>query len=80
MSQAEIGPCWAGRKAFFGGRWTVPCREFGIHLILSAPGAPEVELCEQHFQQVNAAGLVTMPYVGSSESEARRIIGEAMGG
>lgn len=38
---------------------------------------PEVKLCEAHFQQVNAAGLVSMPYLGG-EGEARRIVNEAL--
>jgi hypothetical protein len=44
--------CAAGRTAFFGGRWTVPCPITGRHRVASAQGEG-IMLCDDHFRQVN---------------------------
>lgn len=62
--------CMAGRTAFFGGRWSriPPCARQSEHRITAPPGDPTtyppIELCEGHFRQVLAAGLITQPYAG----------------
>lgn len=54
--------CDAGFSAFFSGRWDgmAPCENKGFHLVmdLDASNDMEVLLCEEHFRQVHAAGLV----------------------
>lgn len=58
-------PCWAGRKAFAGGRWTTPCPRSMLptHVITDpdTPGAPEILLCTFHYEEVLALGFVTEP-------------------
>jgi hypothetical protein len=44
--------CAAGRTAFFGGRWTVPCPITGRHQVGSSQGGA-IMLCDDHFRQVN---------------------------
>lgn len=66
MSNAIIPPqflCYAGRQAFFGGRWPMPCHEFGRHEVRTVedPGVTKVRLCDEHFEQVQAAGLIDFP-------------------
>jgi cyanophycinase-like exopeptidase len=63
--------CDAGRTAFFGGRWKLPCATDvdatgRIHVIYAGHGAAavKIELCDKHFDEVNRAGLVTEPYAG----------------
>lgn len=69
---AEEDMCWAGWKAFLGGRWKLPCVHEGIHVI-GAPGLEKpVRLCEKHFQEALALGLVTDPYIGDEEYQRRR--------
>ena len=59
----------AGREAEFGGRWTEPCPELGRNLIASeGPELPVIHLCDGHFAEVNAAGMVTEPFVGEGEA------------
>jgi hypothetical protein len=59
----------AGREADFGGRWTEPCPEIGRNLIGSeGPHLPVIELCDEHFAQVNEAGLITEPNLGEGEA------------
>jgi hypothetical protein len=60
--------CDAGRVAFFGGRWPLPCptdvdAAGRIHVIYSESGE-SIELCDAHFDEVNRAGLVNNPYAG----------------
>lgn len=59
--------CAAGRWAFFGGRWLgiPPCKDYPRHHIMCELPGNGIDLCERHFQQVLAAGLVTHPYIGN---------------
>lgn len=71
--------CEAGRTAFFGGRWRgiSPCQQigrnrisgFGPPIVLNGRELTEINLCDEHFRQVNAAGLVTMPYAGYQDPD-----------
>lgn len=64
--------CMAGRAAFFGGRWRDPCPEDGRHVI-GFEGSPIViRLCDLHFGQVHAEGLVTEPNVDPDEFYRRQ--------
>lgn len=65
-------PCAAGKTAFFGGRWTVLDAHdaIGRHVIGSDIGVA-IHLCDEHFQQVLEAGLVTEPYIDEAEFERR---------
>lgn len=62
---SEWEPCWAGRKAFAGGRWKTPCTRSMLptHVITDpdTPGAPEIRLCTHHYEEVLALGLVEEP-------------------
>lgn len=74
----------AGRVVFFGGRWKTPCpgRHDPIHVIATDEGGPsalaeligadEIRLCERHYREVEAAGLVTEPGPFSREELERR--------
>lgn len=63
--------CWAGRDADFGGRWTKPCPSVGRNLI-GAPGLLNpIQLCDPHFAEVNAAGLVEEPFMDPDEFDRR---------
>lgn len=66
-------PCAAGRTAFFGGRWArgYPCPNDGRHIVAAEVGPP-IPLCDRHFEQVLAAGLVSEPYINPDEFERRR--------
>lgn len=52
--------CDAGFIAYFGGRWREPCQERGFHVVMDLDASNDMEalLCEEHFRQVHAAGLV----------------------
>lgn len=65
--------CDAGRVAFLGGKWVLPCpadvdRAGRIHVIyagnVASSDVAKIELCDAHFDEVNRLGLVTEPYVG----------------
>lgn len=60
---AGVELCDAGRFAFFGGKWFWPCPLPGIHQVLGHETTPYAEplLCDDHFEQIQAAGLVTDP-------------------
>lgn len=65
--------CAAGRTAFFHGAWTEPCElptEHQHHIIT---GIMNVDLCDTHFAQVNAAGLVTDPYITRDAAEQKAV-------
>ena len=71
MADDDVWECAAGRTAFFDGAWTAPC---GLptehhHVIIAVD--TRIELCDTHFAEVNAAGLISDPYV--SEEEAARL-------
>lgn len=57
--------CWAGRWAFNNGNpdWAVPCPDAMLvqHMVTDpdAPGAPRILLCNRHYLQVLAQGLIT---------------------
>lgn len=72
MSRVPENTCAAGRTAFFGGRWKLPCPYKGdvIHVI-AAPEFPGLRLCPRHFEQVNEAGLVAEPYIDPDEFDRR---------
>lgn len=65
--ESAFEPCWAGRKAFLGGRWMIPCDRSMLptHVITDpdTPGAPEIKLCDYHYTWLmeDAPGLVTEP-------------------
>lgn len=63
-------PCDAGRDAFFEGLWGEPCPEPAVHLIGSDVGIT-VALCEKHFAQVDAQGLVDELDIGPVEYDRR---------
>lgn len=58
--------CEAGKRADFGGRWTEPCFEQGIHAIAN-PEMDPILLCDRHFREIYAAGLVGEPNIGFEE-------------
>jgi hypothetical protein len=67
--------CDAGRIAFFGGQWTMPCladveKAGRVHVIYAASG-DKIELCDEHFDQVNRAGLVSEPFAGRDQVRQR---------
>lgn len=69
--------CWAGRWAFFGGQWMgiPPCPLPPIHVIGGGNNEVieiEIHLCDPHFQQVNAAGLVDQPFEDPEKYKRRR--------
>lgn len=61
--------CAAGRTAFFGGQWREPCElpTENHHVIISVD--VRIELCDTHFHEVNAANLVTDPYISEDGAE-----------
>lgn len=64
--------CWAGRRAFLGGRWKVPCPAIAIHVIATPePDMPVIRLCDDHFNEANEAGLVTNPFMDPDEFKRR---------
>jgi hypothetical protein len=65
-----IPVCHSGRTAFFGGAWTEPCPEPGRHVV-GSPSADPIRLCDEHFRQVNEAGLVTEPFIAPTEFDRR---------
>ena len=62
--------CHAGRTAAFGGRWIEPCLISPSHKIGRTGGDPIV-LCDEHFQQVEAAGLVSDANIGKQDFAQR---------
>jgi hypothetical protein len=62
--------CAAGRSAFFGGSWTEPCDRTSIHSI-GSPKAEPIWLCDEHFQEVKAAGLVKEAFIDETEFQRR---------
>lgn len=58
--------CEAGKRASFGGRWTEPCNRYGRHAIANE-GIDPIVLCDEHFAQVERAGLVTDVNIGWGE-------------
>lgn len=74
MSEAEDQArfCWAGRWAFFGGLWDRrrPCPLPPAHQIANELMEP-IQLCDPHFKQVEAAGLVTDVDIGVEAFEER---------
>lgn len=58
--------CDAGRRARFGGRWTVPCLRLSTHdLAFStesfgprAPDTPILHFCSEHMTELIAAGEI----------------------
>lgn len=62
------GKCWAGRLAFNMGNpdWREPCQDpMEIsHVVCftdAGPEAPQIELCNRHYLQVLAQGLIDEP-------------------
>lgn len=57
--------CWAGRWAFNNGNpdWATPCPDAMLvqHVVTDpdTPGVPEILLCNRHYHQVLAQGLIT---------------------
>ena len=62
--------CDAGRSAGFGGKWRTPCPDKAMHYITS-PALPPIKLCDRHFQEVAAAGLVKDQNIGPEEYDRR---------
>ena len=62
--------CQAGRECGFGGKWTTPCPNEAIHGITS-PARPPILLCDRHFKEVNAAGLIVDENIGKEEYDRR---------
>ena len=66
-------PCAAGTTAFFGGRWKLPCFRVGNNVIGANDSGinATVALCDEHFAEVNAAGLVDEPYMDPHQWERK---------
>jgi len=62
--------CQAGRRCGFGGKWVTECPEEAIHAIAN-PGSPPILLCDQHFREVAAVGLVLDQNIGEEEFDRR---------
>lgn len=64
VQAAQARHCWAGRWAFNNGNpdWARPCPDAMLvqHLVTDpdTPGAPEIMLCNTHYLQVLAQGLI----------------------
>jgi hypothetical protein len=67
---ADIPVCQAGLTAFFGGAWTEPCPRPGRHAI-GSPNAEPIRLCDEHYGEVEAAGLVQEPVISEAEYNRR---------
>ena len=63
--------CDAGRGCGYGGRWKMPCPHEAMHAIAS-PSMPPIHLCEEHFREVAAAGLVADQNITKEEFDLRR--------
>jgi hypothetical protein len=59
--------CDAGWRAFHYGRWRDYCMNPSRHIIGSNANVCAPALCDEHFQQVAAAGLVTEQNLGESD-------------
>lgn len=70
MNRAEK-QCYAGNIAFFGGRWKEPCQEVARHVI-GSPNFPTLRLCNSHFEEAQAAGLVEEPMIGPDDFARRK--------
>jgi hypothetical protein len=62
--------CAAGRTSFFGGRWREPCPQNARHSI-GSPRAEPIWLCDEHFTEVDDAGLVAEPNLTEAEFQRR---------
>ena len=67
--------CWAGRWAFNGGLWKVPCNQPPIHVIGFGDDprgklVAEIHLCDTHFMDVKY--LTEQPYMDPDEYRRRR--------
>ena len=62
--------CAAGKTAFFGGRWSEPCGGLGRNTV-GSPGADPVPLCDEHFRQVQEAGLIAEPNITDADFQRR---------
>ena len=62
--------CEAGRRCGFGGKWRTPCPNDAVHAITN-PANPPILLCDQHFKEVAAAGLVTDQNINKEEFDRR---------
>lgn len=81
MSLADGEQCWAGRLAFASGRWdrTMPCLRYARHVIAFSqelggpqlPGSPEIRLCDEHYAELEAMGLIEEPVVSDAEFDRR---------
>lgn len=61
--------CAAGRSAFFGGRWKLPCFLPTEHQhVLIAPEV-RINLCDTHISEAIAAGHITDPYISEEGAE-----------
>lgn len=59
--------CMAGREADWGGRWLAPCPKLGNNIIGSEIAQVTIELCDEHFRQVNEAGAIAQPFIGEGD-------------
>jgi hypothetical protein len=81
MSLADGAQCWAGRRAFASGRWDhmLPCLRYGRHVIAfslelggdALPGTPEIRLCDEHYAEIEAMGLIEEPVIDDDEWQRR---------
>lgn len=67
--------CAAGREADFGGRWVVPCMSAEPRHVLGFGDdgglVLELRFCDEHMQQLIAAGLIEDPYLDRSTYNLR---------
>jgi hypothetical protein len=66
-----LPPCDAGRRTSYGGRWPLPCPGVGRHQIGTEGNPAALFLCDEHFDQVNTAGLICEPYQTAQEWTAK---------
>lgn len=62
--------CQAGSRCGLGGKWTTPCSSPAIHGIAN-PGSEPILLCDKHFREVSADGLVKDENIGKEEFDRR---------
>lgn len=62
--------CQAGKECGMSGWWTVPCDKPAVHGITN-PAGPPILLCDLHFMEVSAAGLVKDENIGKEEFDRR---------
>lgn len=80
MSDLGSLACDAGRTAFYGGRWMLPCLKQPVrhHIAFSeeiggprVPGTPTLKLCDQHAEQLIFDGVIEEALIDNDEWDRR---------